>query len=114
MKFLPLLHAGLIASSLLLVSCDRQKMLLREKERLDTEYKQTVEEIQILEQRMLSLGSQVATASVNMERQAAAAEQKAVGLELEIGGLEGKAQALENATKEFSKRVDAYKAKYLR
>jgi hypothetical protein len=114
MKFLPFIHASLIATSLLLVSCDRQKQLLREKERLEAEYKQTSNEIQAIEQRMLALGSQVATASLNLERQAAVAEQKAAGLELEVGAMEGKAEALENATKEFSARVDAYKAKYLR
>ncbi len=114
MKFLPFIHALLIAISLLLVSCERQKQLLREKERLEAEYKQTSNEIQAIEQRMLALGSQVATASINLERQAAVAEQKAASLELEVGALEGKAQALENATKEFSARVDTYKAKYLR
>lgn len=114
MKLLPFIHASFIATSLLLVSCDRQKQLLREKERLEAEYKQTSNEIQAIEQRMLALGSQVATASLNLERQAAVAEQKAAVLELEVGAMEGKAEALENATKEFSARVDAYKAKYLR
>jgi len=40
MKFLSFIHASLIAISLLLVSCDRQKQLQREKERLEAEYKQ--------------------------------------------------------------------------
>jgi len=114
MKFLSFIHASLIAISLLLVSCDRQKQLQREKERLEAEYKQTVVEIQTIEQRMLALGSQVASASVNLERQASAAEQKAAYLQSEVGSLEGRVKALEDASKEFASKVDAYKAKYLR
>jgi peptidoglycan hydrolase CwlO-like protein len=110
MKFLPFIHASLIATSLLLVSCERQKQLLREKERLEAEYQQTVTDIQTIEQRMLALGSQVA----NLERQALAAEQKAAYLQSEVGSLESRVKALEDASKEFASKVDAYKAKYLR
>lgn len=114
MRFLPLLHAQIIALAVLLTSCDRQKQLLREKEKLEAEYKQATEDIQSIEKRILSLGTEVATASVNLERQVVAAEQKAASLEAEVGVLETKTQALEKAAKEFSLRVDTYKAKHLR
>lgn len=114
MKFSHLLHAALIALSIMLVSCERQKILLREKEKLEAEYKNTMDEIQTIEQRMLSLGTQVSTASYALERQAATAEQKAQTLEAEVAALENKAQTLANATKEFSSRVDTFKSKYLR
>jgi predicted nucleic acid-binding Zn-ribbon protein len=114
MKHLPFLHVLLVSLSFSLVSCDRQKQLLREKERLDAEYMQASTEIQAIEQRTLSLGTQVANATVNMERQTVAAEQKAAFLQSEVNGLEDKVRALEEAAKEYSSKVDAYKAKYLR
>lgn len=114
MKSLPLIRAGLAVFLFCSVSCERQKQLLRESERLEAEYQRTVDEIQLIEQRILSLGTQVATASVNLQRQAAVAEQKAAALEIEVGTLEAKAQAFLKAKEEFAPRVDAYKAKYLR
>lgn len=114
MKILPFLHAALLASCISLVSCDKQKLLLREKERLEAEHAHYTAELQAVEQRLLSIGSQVAGAQVNLERQRVAAEKTAAALELEIGTLESKAQALRNAKSEFSPRVDAYKARHLR
>lgn len=114
MKNLPLIHVCLLVAALLSVSCERQKQLLKDKERLDAENQQAFDESQAIEQRILSLGSQVATAAVNLERQVAESERKATLLEAEISTLEGKVKALENAAKEYGPKVDAYKAKHLR
>lgn len=114
MKNLPLIHACLLAAAILSVSCERQKQLLREKERIDAEIQQAYDESQSLEHRMLALGSQVATAAVNLERQVALADQKAAMIESEISVLESKLKALEDASMEFGPKVDGYKAKYLR
>jgi len=114
MKRYPFTHAALVFSSLWLISCDRQKQLLNEKERLEAEYKQATEEIQSIEQKILALGSQVTNATVNMQRQTAAAEQIATFLQSEVSSLEGKVKALESASKEYSAKVDSYKSKYLR
>ncbi len=88
--------------------------MLGERERLEADEKQANHEIQAIEQRILGLGTEVASASVNLERQSAAAEQKAAFLQSEIDKLEETVKALEIATREYSAKVDTYKAKYLR
>ena len=114
MKHLPFPHVLLIASCLMSASCDRQKLLLKDKERVEAENQQAIKDTQAIEQRILALGTQVASAEVHMERQAAGAEQKAAMLQAEIVSLKGKVKALDDTAKLFGPKVDSYKAKYLR
>lgn len=97
-----------------LTSCGRQSQLLGERERLEAAEKQAIHEIQTIEQRILGLGTEMASASINLERQSAAAEQKAALLQSEIDKLEETVRALEITTREYSAKVAAYKARYLR
>lgn len=95
-------------------SCDKQKKLQAERLRVDTEAERVLAEIQTLDQRILSLGSISASASITIERQTAAVEQKVAFMKGEIDAIKAKLKTLDSATTTFGAKVDAYKAKHLR
>lgn len=108
------LRIGLLIIAISSASCDKQKKLQQEHQRVDTEAERVLAEIQTLDQRILSLGAVSASATITIERQTAALEQKAVHLKGEIDALKAKLKSLESAAATFGPKVDAYKAKYLR
>lgn len=117
--FIMKLNSSILRVSLLIVaissaSCDRQKKLQEERQRIDTEAERVLSEIQTLDQRILSFGSVSASAAITLERQTAAMEQKAAYLQKEIDTMKAKLKSLESAAATFGPKVDAYKAKYLR
>jgi predicted nucleic acid-binding Zn-ribbon protein len=90
------------------------KKLQDERQRVDNEAERVLADTQALDQRILALGSVSAAATVTLERQTAAMEQKAVLLQREIDALKAKLAAIESASATFGPKVDSYKAKYLR
>lgn len=117
--FIMKLNSSILRVSLLIVaissaSCDRQKKLQEERQRVDTEAERVLSEIQTLDQRILSLGSVAASAEITLERQTAAMEQKAAYLQNEINTMKAKLKSVESALAAFGPKVDTYKAKHLR
>lgn len=108
------IRISLVLAVACLTSCDRVKKLQEECQRVDKEAENVLAETQLLDQRILSFGSVSAAATVTLERQTEALEQKAVLLQREIDSLKAKLAAIESASAAFSPKVDSYKAKYLR
>ncbi|MBL9134162.1 MAG: hypothetical protein JNG86_23310 [Verrucomicrobiaceae bacterium] len=82
-----------------------------EKQQAETEFQRLTSEHRMYEGKFLSLGPNAHSAALVIERQAAAAEQQAAALSVELNGLNGKVVALEAALNKFKPLVETYKAK---
>ncbi|MBN8422789.1 MAG: hypothetical protein J0L73_28025 [Verrucomicrobia bacterium] len=109
---LPSLSRLLLASSLLLCSCDRYEALNAEKTALKAEIVQTKQEAVFYERKIASLNQPVYTAQYAAQAQMQAAAKTQAALNQEISDLSSKAEKFDATLLKLRAKLDAYKAKH--
>jgi multidrug resistance efflux pump len=105
----------LIASTTTLVSCgDKIEKLKQAQEKVEADKAAIQLQIQQYENYLRTLGEQGVSSVFPIQRQAQDMKKRAVEMEASASAKIAQWSALEKSTEEFRKKVDAWKAKYLK
>lgn len=103
-----------LSSMLFLCSCDKPKLLMAEKDHVESEIKRLLDEAKTLDGKFFSLGIDAATASMKFEMQNRDLARRNTLLEQELTTLSKKCTEGEEMIKSLLPRLESYKAKLAR
>jgi len=103
-----------LSSVLFLCSCDKHKLLMAERDQVESETKRMLEETKSLDSKFFSLGNEASTASLTLQMNNRDLAYKNTLMEQELATLSKKCSEGEEMVKTLRPRLESYKAKFVR
>lgn len=110
----PLLLSICLSGVLFLCSCDKHKLLMAERDQVESEIKRLLDEAKALDGKFFSLGIDASTASMKLQMQNRDIAHKNSLLEQELASLSKKCTEGEEMVKSLRPRLESYKANFVR
>lgn len=103
-----------LSSVLFLCSCDKPKLLMAERDQVESEIKRLLDEAKSLDDKVLSSGVDASSIRFTLERHNSELVRNIVLLEQELASLSKKCSEGEEMVNSLRPRLESYKARFVR